>query len=86
MLKGIQKRYNFGKPVVADAAIYKELERRLHEADIAMSPNRAAELLQTMYEMSFRLPNDPEQKQIILKMDADQLYGGVKTPPYHLGD
>ena len=52
--------------------IYKELERRLGEAGIAMSPHRAAELSQTMYEMSFRLPNDPEQKQIILKMDADQ--------------
>src|SRR3989339_2039569 len=52
--------------------IYKELERRLHEAGIAISPNRAAELSQTMYEMSFRLPNDPEQKKVMLQMDADQ--------------
>jgi len=52
--------------------IYKELERRLHEAGIAMSPKRAAELTQTMYEMSFSLPNDPEQQQIMLKMNADQ--------------
>jgi transposase len=52
--------------------IYKELERRLHEAGVAMSPKRAAELTQTMYEMSFRLPNDPEQQQILLQMDADQ--------------
>src|SRR3989339_494067 len=52
--------------------IYKELERRLHEAGIAISPNRAAELSQTMYEMSFRLPNDPEQQQVMLQMDADQ--------------
>jgi transposase len=52
--------------------IYKELERRLHEAGIVMSPNRAAELSQTMYEMSFRLPNDPVQQKIMLKMDADQ--------------
>ena len=52
--------------------IYKELERRLHEAGIAMSPKRAAELTQTMYEMSFKLPNDPEQQQILLQMDAEQ--------------
>jgi transposase len=52
--------------------IYKELECRLREAGIVMSPNRAAELSQTMYEMSFRLPNDPVQQKIMLKMDADQ--------------
>ena len=52
--------------------IYKELERRLHEAGIAMSPKRAAELTQTMYEISFRLPNDPEQQQIMLQMEDDQ--------------
>lgn len=37
-----------------------------------MSPKRAAELTQTMYEMSFKLPNDPEQQQILLQMDAEQ--------------
>jgi len=52
--------------------IYKELERRLHEAGIAMSPKRAAELTQTMYEMSFKLPNDPEKQQILLQMDDEQ--------------
>jgi transposase len=52
--------------------ICKELERRLYEAGIAMSPKRAAELTQTMYEMTFRLPNDPEQQHILLQMDADQ--------------
>jgi transposase len=52
--------------------IYKELERRLHEAGVAMSPKRAAELTQTMYEMSFRLPNDPQKQQILLQMDAEQ--------------
>ena len=35
--------------------IYKELERRLHAADLPISPRRAAELTQTMYEMTFRL-------------------------------
>lgn len=52
--------------------ICKELERRLHEAGIAMSHKRAAELTQTMYEMTFRLPNDPEQQHILLQMDSDQ--------------
>jgi len=52
--------------------IYKELERRLHEAGLAMSSKRAAELTQTMYEMSFKLPNDPEQHQILLQMNKDQ--------------
>ena len=52
--------------------IYKELERRLHEAGMTMSPKRAAELTQTMYEMSFKLPNDPALHQILLRMDAEQ--------------
>ena len=52
--------------------IYKELERLLAAADLSISPKRAAELTQTMYELSFRLPNDPEQKQILLQMDAEQ--------------
>lgn len=52
--------------------IYKELERRLHEAGIAMSPKRAAELTQTMYEMKFRYPSDPVDQQILLQMDTEQ--------------
>jgi transposase len=52
--------------------IYKELERRLHEAEMTMSPKRAAELTQTMYEMQFKLPNDPALRQILLRMDAEQ--------------
>lgn len=52
--------------------IYKELERRLVEAELDISPKRAAELTQTMYEMSFKLPNAPEQRQVLLKMDHEQ--------------
>ncbi len=52
--------------------IYKELERRLHEAGLSMSPKRAAELTQTMYEMTFKLPNDPALRRILLQMDAEQ--------------
>lgn len=52
--------------------IYKELERRLREAEMAMSPKRAAELTQTMYEMTFRLPNDPQDCRKLLQMDPEQ--------------
>lgn len=57
--------------------IYKELERRLAEAKIPISPQRAAELTQTMYEMTFILPNDPEPRKTLLQMDDMQqrLYG-----------
>lgn len=53
-------------------AIYKELERRLREANLAISPERAAELTRTMYEMSFRLPNDPHTHRVLLQMDDEQ--------------
>ena len=52
--------------------IYKELERRLGEAGLAMSPKRAIELCQTMYQMTFTLPNDPQERRTLLKMDPEQ--------------
>jgi hypothetical protein len=52
--------------------IYKELERRLKEADIPISPRRAAELTQNMYEASFKLPTDPQLHRILLQMDDEQ--------------
>jgi transposase len=52
--------------------IYKELERRLKEADIPISPRRAAELTQNMYEVSFKLPTDPQLQRILLQMDDEQ--------------
>ena len=52
--------------------IYKELERRLHQAGMTMSPKRAAELTQTMYEMCFHLPSDPSIRRVLLRMDAEQ--------------
>lgn len=52
--------------------IYKDLERRLAEAQIALSPQRVAELTQTMYEMTFCLPDDPEIQHTLLQMDPDQ--------------
>jgi transposase len=53
-------------------SIYKELERRLNVAKIPTSPQRAAELTQTMYEMTFRLPNDPQERRTLLRMDEQQ--------------
>ena len=52
--------------------IYKELERRLGKAGLAMSPKRAIELCQTMYQMTFTLPNDPQERRVLLKMDPEQ--------------
>ncbi|MBN1590838.1 MAG: transposase [Pirellulales bacterium] len=52
--------------------IYKDLERRLAEAHIALSPQRVADLTHTMYEMTFRLPDDPEIHHTLLQMDPDQ--------------
>jgi len=60
--------------LVAFAAytIYKELERRLATAGLPISPSRAAELTQTMYEMTFRLPNTPDDRRQLLAMDPKQ--------------
>jgi len=52
--------------------IYKELERRLANGHLPISPQRAIELTQTIYELRFELPNDPEVQHILLKMDTDQ--------------
>lgn len=53
-------------------AIYKELERRLEEGNIPTSPKRVAELVQTIYEMTFRYPGDPHERRVLLKMDPEQ--------------
>jgi len=52
--------------------IYKELERQLTKGQLSISPQRAIELTQTMYELRFELPNDPEAQHILLKMNAEQ--------------
>jgi len=52
--------------------IYKELERQLAKGQLPISPQRAIELTQTMYELRFELPNDPEMQHVLLKMDAEQ--------------
>ena len=52
--------------------IYKELERLLIEKNIPISPLRAVELTQTMYELRFELPDDPEAQTVLLQMDEEQ--------------
>jgi len=52
--------------------IYKELERRLAAAGLPISPSRAAELTQTMYELTFRLPNTPDDRRQLLAMGPEQ--------------
>lgn len=53
-------------------AIYKELERQLEKHQVKMSPKRAGELTQNMYQLEYSLPNSREHKQIILRMDEEQ--------------
>ncbi len=62
--------------------IYKELERRLETAQAGMSAQRAIDLTQNMYEMTLPLPNDPQEHQILLKMDPEQqkLYDLIHSP------
>jgi transposase len=52
--------------------IYKELERLLKKAGLSMSPKKAAELTQNMYQVSYLLPDSKQSYNKILKMDSNQ--------------
>lgn len=52
-------------------AICKELERRLKEAGVPISPKRAAELTQTMCEIGFQWPADPHEHRTLPRTDDD---------------
>ncbi len=62
--------------IVSDLHLSAAQECGLFQADgkagLAMSPRRAIELCQTMYQMTFILPNDPHQRRTLLKMDSEQ--------------
>lgn len=60
-------------------AIYKELEHVLRQRQLTISPQRAAELTQTIYELEYCLPNSGEVKRQLLKMDDNQqvLYDAI---------
>jgi transposase len=53
-------------------AIYKELEIQLQKHKVAMSPKRAAELTDNMYELEYTLPDSKELKRKMLHMDEEQ--------------
>lgn len=52
--------------------IYKELERLLNHAGLAMSPKRAGELTHNMYEIEYTLPGESLPEKTLLKMDSEQ--------------
>lgn len=60
-------------------AIWKELECLLKRRGLSMSPKRAGELTQNMYEIAYLVPGDATPKSMILKMDGEQqlLYDAV---------
>lgn len=53
-------------------AIWKEIERLLKRAGVAMSPKRAAELTHTMYAIDYTLPHSRSDRRVILNMDEEQ--------------
>jgi transposase len=54
-------------------SIYKELERALKEEKYRLSVEKASELTHNMYQMEITLPESRHTKNIILKMDHDQV-------------
>lgn len=52
--------------------IFKELERRLSQAGIVMSPKRAGELTHNMYRITYTLPHSKRSLTKILEMDPEQ--------------
>jgi transposase len=59
--------------------IYKELEFRLKQHQLSMSPARAAELTHNMYELQYSFPSSNELKRKLLRMDEEQrlLYNAI---------
>lgn len=53
-------------------SIWQELELLLRTHAVSMSPKRAAELTQTMYELAYTLPQSKNEKRRLLAMDAEQ--------------
>ncbi len=53
-------------------AIYKELDHLLKKNAVPISPKRAGELCQNMYEMEYCLPDSGEIRRNLLKMDTEQ--------------
>lgn len=60
--------------------IYKELERLLVKRGVKMSPKRAGELTQTMYELEYELPYSRKKRRTLFQMDEEQqlLYDAIR--------
>lgn len=55
-----------------DNAVILDFVQSLGNVGLPISPARAAELTQTMYELTFRLPNTPEDRRQFLAMEPEQ--------------
>ena len=53
-------------------SIYKELERILHKEKSNISVEKAKELTQNMYEITYTLPESKHTRSMLLKMDDEQ--------------
>ena len=53
-------------------SIYKELERILHKEKSNISVEKAKDLTQNMYEITYTLPESKHTKSMLLKMDDEQ--------------
>ena len=53
-------------------SIWKELERLLNKKHVHMSPRRAADLTQTIYEITYTLPQSKKTKSKLLTMSEEQ--------------
>lgn len=52
--------------------VYKELERLLYQHQIPFSPKRASELTQTMYQITYNLPESLKDEKQLLRMSEEQ--------------
>ena len=60
----------------------EEVERLFLRAKQSLTPKRAGELSQNMYELEYTLPESGEIKRQLLRMDADQqsIYDLIRKP------
>ena len=56
----------------AACKIYKELERQLKDKQPDLSPEKAIEILKTIYGITIKLPQSNKQKLMLLDKTADQ--------------
>lgn len=52
--------------------LYKELERQLKEKNSSLSPNKAIDLMKTIYQLQIRLPKSLNEKTLIFAKEKSQ--------------